>query len=277
MKSVLIAGLVGMIFLAGGFFLGLRLAHLPSVPKKPVMAAPVAVDSAAPPNPITPESLQKASEGMMDLNKTLQARERDLATREQHVKQREDELDAERQALNRSHEKFNRLYGEFQDRLQLVEDNELAQLRRQVDLYSAMDIAQAVDLIHAQDDNSVIRLFSMTDLKVLSRMITQWKVKYPDEAPRLLRILNGMGRVLPKDKMTIADAAASTDSAASSSPSDAIAPAAATDGITNAAPVMPDPASTASAPATNAEAASAPPAPSPVDLSAKSPAPSASN
>jgi flagellar motility protein MotE (MotC chaperone) len=261
MKNYLIVGVVGLIFLAGGFYVGLRLAPLPAPKKNPVQTA--SKTPAPTPEAISLETLRKTTEGMMDINQALQAREHDVAAREKRVQEQEEELAAERAALDRSHDKFKDLYSQFQQRLELVDSAEQDQLQRQVVMYNSMDTAQSVDLIRGLDDSTVIRLFSIMDVKPLGKMVSAWKAKYPADAPRLLAVLDGMGRVVPKDKMALPDGASAPDAAAApaapvetSAPTDSPATPVADLAAPTAAPDMPasPPAPDPSAPDTSAKA-----------------------
>lgn len=275
MKNYLIGGVIGLLFMAGGFWFGLRLA-----PKPPAKKVAATTKAPAPtPEAISLETLRKTTEGMMDINQALQAREREVAAREKRVHEEEDEIAAERSALDRSHDKFKELYAEFQQRLELVDNNEQDQLQRQVTIYNSMDPTQSVDLIRAMDDPTVIKLFSIMDVKPLTKTVSAWKAKYPTDGPRILAMLNGMGRVVPKDKMIMPDGAsasnAGTDSAApaadnsapasadpnATSTTDAPAPAAAPDNSTDNTTVKSDPLappSDAPAPAATSDAPAAP-------------------
>jgi hypothetical protein len=274
MKSVIISGVAGLAFLGGGFFAGMKLSPLPKVPAKTSAPAATVAAPTAIADPITPESLKKTSEELTDLNKNLQQREHDVAVREQAVKQREDEMDAERDALNRSHQKFNQLYGEFQQRLQLVESNEIDQLKRQDDLYTTMDVASAVDLVRGRDDSAVTRLFSVMEVKELAKFVAQWKTKYPDDAARLLRLLDGMGRVVPKDEMAMPDAAVPTSDTGVVAPPatlpDASTPSAASSPAPDAAGPVSDP---NAAPAADPGAAAPNSLSSPAEASTNAPPP----
>jgi hypothetical protein len=252
MKNYLIGGVVGLLFLAGGFYVGLRFAPRP-VPKKALVTTAAKVAAPAP-EAISLDILRKTTERMMEVNQALQARAHDVAAREQRVHEEEEELAAERAALDRSHDKFKELYGQFQQRLELVDSTEQDQLQRQVVMYNSMDPAQSIDLIRGLDDSTVTRLFSIMETKPLAKLVSAWKTKYAADAPRLLSILDGMGRVVPKDKMTMPEntgtaeassaPAASSDSAATPV-ADAAAPAATPN--TPASAPAPDPAADTSA------------------------------
>ena len=242
MKNILIGLVVGMLSMGGGFFFGLHLKPIPA-PKKAV-PAPVAAAAPAPHEAFSVDTLRKTSEDMMDVNDALKAREKTVAAREKKARETEDELAAERAALDRSHDKFKALYAQFQGRLQLVEANEQDQLQRQVIVYNAMDPVQAADLVRNLDDGTVIRLFSMMETKPLARLVSAWKTKYPKDAPRLLLAFDGMGRVVPKDKITLPADAPATDSGTVTAPAVPVT-------LTDSAPAAPaaGPASDASAPA----------------------------
>ncbi len=262
MKNLVIAGVIGLAFMSGGFWFGLRLAPLPPPRAK---EAPVHAQSAAAstPAPISMEALKKTSESMMALNQALQLREQRVAAREQKAKAREEELDAEREALDRSHEKFKLLFGEFQQRLQLVEASQLDQLQKQAVLYGAMGTTQSIELIRGMDDSSMTRLFSVMDVKPLAKLVAEWKTKYPDDTPRLLRALDGMAQVMPKEKIALSDSTAAPDSGSPGS----LAPSA------NQAPEASAPNSTATPPADeNATAATPSPTAAPDSSSATTPA-----
>jgi flagellar motility protein MotE (MotC chaperone) len=211
-KNLAIGGVVGLIFMSGGFWFGLRLVHVPVPKKAPAVAtAKGAATPAASRDAISIDALKKTSEGMMDVNQALQVREQAVVAREKKALQVEDELAAERAALDRSHEKFHALYGQFQQRLQLVSANEADQLQRQLDIYTTMDPAQTADLIRALDDGTIVRLFSIMETKSLAKLVAAWKTKYPADSTRLLTALTGMGRVMPQDKMALNDSAAPAD------------------------------------------------------------------
>jgi flagellar motility protein MotE (MotC chaperone) len=210
MKNAIIAGVVGLLFMGGGFYAGMQL--MPKVaPKVAAVPAPTEVKlpgNAVPtpvPDAITLDTLKKTSESMMSLNQQLALREQRLAEREQKVRQHEDEITAERTALDASHEKFKQLFGEFKNRLQLVDDSEREQLTKQAELYDAMGPDQSIELIRSMDDATVGRLFSVMDTKPLAKLVTQWKTKYPEDGPRLLATLNATATVLPKEKIAISD------------------------------------------------------------------------
>jgi flagellar motility protein MotE (MotC chaperone) len=270
-KNLAIGGAVGLLFMVGGFFGGMRFVHVP-VPKKIAAVAPTAkAPVAASRDAISIDALRKTSQNMMDVNQALQARELAVAAREKKAREREDELDAERAALDRSHAKFKELYAQFEQRLQLVTANESDQMQRQMTIYTKMDPAEAADLLRALDDGTIVRFFSIMDTKPLANLVSAWKAKYPADSTRLLTALTQMGTVMPQDKIALSDPAAS-------------APASGADANATPAPVADDaPASTdASAntppPDTGAPAnASATPAASPTgDSTASTPTDSAS-
>jgi hypothetical protein len=214
MKNLVIAGVIGLVFMAGSFWFGLRLAPAPPPRAKEASVHEQAQNTApSKPDPIGLETLKKTSETMMTLNQTLQVREQNVAAREQKAKQREDELNAERAALDRSHEKFKLLFGEFQQRLQLVEASQLDQLQKQAGLYNAMGTTQSIELVRAMDDLSMTRLFSVMDVKPLAKLVAEWKTKYPDDTPRLLQALDGMAQVMPKEKIALSIPTTAPDSA----------------------------------------------------------------
>ena len=209
MKNAIIGGVVGLLFMGGGFFFGLKLKPLPA-PPAPVVAAVAPVEDKKPRvilpkpgSPLTVDVLRKTSESMMNLNDALQDREKAVALRELKVQQREDELAAERTALDRSHGKFKELYNEFQSRLNLVEANQVAQIQKQAELYDSMGTTQSIDLIRELDDSAMIRLFSVMDTKPLGKLIAEWKTKYPADVPRIMHNLDGMGQVMPKEKIAL--------------------------------------------------------------------------
>jgi len=239
MKNLIIAAIIGVAFMTGGFWYGLRLKPVPPPHSKEV-SAPATVAAAPAPPPISIETLKKTSETMMALNEALQARERNVAEREQKAQEREDELSAERGALDRSHEKFKALFNEFQQRLQLVEASQLDQLQKQAELYSAMGTTQSIELIRAMDDSSMTRLFSVMDIKPLSKLVAEWKTKYPEDTPRLLHALDGMAQVMPKDKIALSDPTTAPDSTSPASPAPAANPS--PDAPAPDAPATPSPA-----------------------------------
>jgi hypothetical protein len=215
-KNLVIGGVVGLLFMSGGFYFGLKLVHVP----KPKAVAIATADKAATLTPAARETLsldalKKTTEGMMDVNQALQVREQAVAAREKKAQQIEDELVAERAALDRSHAKFHELYGQFQQRLQLVSASEADQLQRQMEIYTTMDPAQTADLIRALDDGTIVRLFSMMETKSLAKLVSAWKTKYPADSTRLLTALTAMGHVMPQDKMALndSDAPAATPTA----------------------------------------------------------------
>ena len=267
MKNLLISGAIGLVFLAGGFFLGFHLVPKPA----PKPATPVKTAAAAPaPAPVkaafTVDSLKKTTEGLWDLNQALQVREQAVATREKKAAQAEAELAAESKALDETHRQFQELYGEFQKRLQLITTNQYEQLQKQATIYSAMEPASSVDFIRAMDDGSVLRLFAVLEEKDLSKIVAAWKEKYPADTQRVLFMLSRMGQVVPADQVALpqlpavpatattsgtpvdaapsdsgpAPAAAPTDSTsasnASPAPTSGSAPASSTDSSTPAAP-----------------------------------------
>jgi hypothetical protein len=241
MKNLIIFILIGASFLLSGFWFGMRLAPMPKKPApKPVAAATA---PAAPREVISIDTLRQTSQNLMSVNAALQAREQSVAAREKAVGQHEEELTAERAALDQVHTHFKELYGEFQQRLQLVEDSETEQLQRQVTIFNAMDATQSADLIRALDDGTIVRLFSLMDTKPLSKLVTAWKAKYPNDAPRLLAALNGMGRVIAKDKVVLPDSPPAVDAtagASSPSPDDSAAAPDANSGTTTAPSSSPD-------------------------------------
>jgi hypothetical protein len=277
MKNLLIASFIGLLFMGGGFWFGMKLMPVPSAPGKGIAAAAsTTAASAANASTISLDALKKTSETMMSLNEALQIRERNVAAREQKVKQQEDEIAAERSALDRSHEKFKALFDEFQQRLQLVEASQMDQLQKQASLYESMGADQSVDLVRAMDDASVTRLFSVMDDKILAKMISEWKTKYPGDTPRLLAALNSMAEVQPKEKIALSEPTVPSDSSspdaspAPTSPApDAATPAATPDPTTTATP---DPGTMAGAPA-DPNTTSTPAS----DPNATSPAPSDAN
>jgi hypothetical protein len=261
MKNLIIAGVVGLVFMAGGFFVGMKLVPVPPPPAK--VAAVKAVDSTNPlQGPISMDALRKASQSMMNLNDSLRAREQNVAAREERAKQKEDELVAERAALNRAHEKFKELYLEFQQRLQLVDANETDRLQKEASLFLTMDSAQAIDLLRAMDDSGIIRIFSVMDVKPLGRLVSDWKAKYPNDTPRLLNALDGMSQVMPKDKIAIADPITPADTAAPTDTSTPTTSAPATDSTTPDTTTAPaaDPNASTTTPAPTDSTASTPPA-----------------
>jgi hypothetical protein len=224
MKNALIAGVVGLLFMAGGFAVGFKMMPKPKTPPAPpvvaatTMTPPGAAVPMPTPDAISMDTLKKSSESMLSLNLALAQREKQVAAREAKVKEREDELTAERAALDSSHEKFKTLFNDFQGRLQLVEANQLQQLQKQAEFYDAMGPDQSIELIRTMDDNAITRLFSVMDTKPLAKLVSAWKTKYPDDANRLLRALNNTAQVMDKDKMALNDplntAPAATDSPA---------------------------------------------------------------
>ncbi len=217
MKNIIIVALVGLSFLTSGFLAGLRFAPMP---KKPVHVAAVKVA----PKPVDPkvafsvDSLKRASENMQSINDALQAREQAVAAREKAATQKEDELAAERAALDRLHAQFKTLYGQFQQRLQLVTDTETGALQRQVTIFDAMDPAQAIDLVHSLDDSTITRLFALMEDKPLAKIVSAWKQKYPADTARLLTDLNGIGRVVAKAKIDMPDMPPAADTSAPAPP-----------------------------------------------------------
>jgi len=267
MKNIIIAAVVGLLFMSGGFYFGLKLKPLPAPKAAPAPVAEVKQPLIPPPgSPITLELLRKTSQTMMSLNDALQAREQKVAEREARVQQREDELAAERGDLDRSHAKFKQLYAEFQSRLNLVEANQVAQLQKQADLYSAMGTTQSIELIRTMEDDEMIRLFSVMDTKPLAKLIADWKTKYPQDVPRLLHNLDGMAQVMPKEKIVLAD-----------SPPDAGPVAAPAMSPPSPDPSSPDPAAATPTPQASGETAPTGPAPTSDPASPANPAPAASS
>jgi hypothetical protein len=210
MKNALISGIVGLLFMAGGFTIGIQL--MPRPKPAPVVIAPPATmtppGAAVPvptPNAISLETLKKTSESMMALNLALSDREKRVAEREAAAQAKEDEMAAERAALDASHEKFKALFNDFQSRLQLVEANQMQELQKQAELFGAMGPEQSVEMIRTMDDSTVTRLFSVMDTKPLAKLVSAWKTKYPDDAARLLRALNNTAQVMDKDKIALND------------------------------------------------------------------------
>jgi flagellar motility protein MotE (MotC chaperone) len=294
-KNLAIGGVVGLLFMVGGFFGGMRFVHVP-VPKK---IAAVATTAKAPAvisrDAISIDALRKTSQNMMDVNQALQARELAVAAREKKAREREDELDAERAALDRSHAKFKELYTQFEQRLQLVTANESDQMQRQMTIYTTMDPAEAADLLRALDDGTIVRFFSIMDTKPLANLVSAWKAKYPADSTRLLTALTQMGTVMPQDKIALSDPAApapvsdanatpapapasdaapaSTDTSANTPPPDTGAPSNASADNSTAPAAAPSADSTASTPM---DASSAPAAPA-SDTSSASTSSSTSN
>jgi hypothetical protein len=262
MKNYIIASVVGLVFMGGGFFVGMRL--MPTPPPAPKVAAtPATTGANLTQGPISMEALRKASESMMTLNQSLQEREQKVAAREERAKQREVELQTERAALNRSHDKFKELFMDFKQRLQLVDTNETDQLQKEATIFMSMDSAQAIDLIRAMDDPAMIRLFSVMDVKPLAKLIADWKVKYPNDTPRLLAAMDGMSQVMPKDKIALTDPTTGTDAGASSqaspTPDTSMAPDSTTPDATAAPAADPNAPATTTPPADpNSSAAPAP-------------------
>lgn len=283
---MLIAGVIGLLFMIGGFAVGLKLMPVP--PHAPVKAATAAVATtpglnASPtaPDPISLDSLKQTSQSMMSLNEALKLRENQVTEREQKVRAREDELVAEREALDNSHDKFKALFTEFKQRLDLVETHQVEDLQKQADLYQSMGADQAIDLIRSMDDPAVTRLFSVMDVKPLGKLVAQWKTKYPDDAPRLMHALDNMAKVMPKEKITLADSAPDSSAPAATTP-DSAPPAAAVPTANETAPSAPaaSPVADTVAPAPTAEAPSDSSAPTPVatpDAAAPASTPSTQN
>jgi hypothetical protein len=263
MKNMIISGLIGTAVMAGGFWYGMRVAPVPPPKPKPVATqtqTPGATAEPAAPDVIGVEALKKTSEAMMTLNQALQAREKNIALREQKAKEKEDELVAERTALDRTHEHFKTLFNEFQTRLHLVEAKQADELQKQATLYTTMSIDQSIELIRAMDDSDMTRLFSVMDTKPLSKLIAAWKAKYPNDSQRILGVLDGMGRVLPKDQIALNDPPSNANAGSPDSP--APAPAAVPDSSVapaDSTPAPTTPSSTPSpAPATDPSAPAAP-------------------
>jgi hypothetical protein len=280
MKNALIAGVIGLLFMAGGFAVGLKMMPKPKAPPAP--PAPVATTMTPPgaavpvptPDAISMDTLKKTSESMMALNLALAEREKHVAEREAKAQQREDELDAERAALDSSHEKFKALFQDFQARLQLVEANQLQQLQKQAEFYNDLGPEQSIELIRTMDDNTMTRLFSVMETKSLAKLVTIWRAKYPDESDRLVRALNNTAQVIDKDKMVLNDPL-TTAPAAPAQETSAPAPAADSSAPAPAAPApspAPAPAPDANAP-DNAAPAVPPLAPPPEPKSPANPRP----
>ncbi len=84
MKNMIIAGVVGLLFMVGGFFVGGKLAPKPPAPTpKPVVVTPPA-DPTIPPTTgtVTMDAMRKASESMMNLNAALREREQKVTEQE---------------------------------------------------------------------------------------------------------------------------------------------------------------------------------------------------
>ena len=189
MKNALITGILGLIFMAGGFAVGFKMMPVP----KPIVVAPPPPTEVTPagaavpvpaPDAISMDTLKKTSQSMMDLNLALADREKRVTEREAKLQQEESEMAAERVAMDSSHEKFKAMFNDFQSRLELVEANQQEQLQKQAELYYAMGPDQAIEMIRAMDDSMVTRLFSVMDTKPLAKLVTAWKTKYPDEIGR---------------------------------------------------------------------------------------------
>ena len=112
------------------------------------------------------------------------------------------------------------------------------------------------------DDATITRLFSVMDTKPLGKLVAQWKTKYPEDGARLLALLDGMAQVMPKEKIALSDADASSaaSAAASGTPAPDSTTAPAPDAATQP-PASPDagasPATTP-APAPTSDSSSAP-------------------
>jgi hypothetical protein len=269
MKNIIICVLVGLSFLTSGFWVGLRFAPMP---KKPApVAAPAAALAASPLPPkeaFSLDALQRASQNMQSVNDALQAREQAVTAREKAVAQKEDELVAERAALDRVHAHFKQLYAEFQDRLQLVSDTQTGALERQVTIFNSMDPLQSVDLVRSLDDPTVTRLFALMEDKPLAKLVGAWKQKYPMDTVRLLTDLNGIGRVVAKDKIDLPDNPPAADTGAPAPPASSdvsTPPAAATPDSTTPDASAPAPAATPDANTAAAPDSSATPPAAPAD------------
>ncbi len=262
MKNALISGILGLLFMGGGFAVGFKMMPKP----KPVVVAAPAPTTVTPPGAAVPmptpdaismDTLRKTSESMMALNLALSEREKRVIEREAKLQQEEDQIAAERNALDATHVKFKAMFNDFQGRLQVVEANQQEQLQRQAELYYAMGPDQAIELIRATDDNTLTKLFAVMDTKPLAKLVGAWKTKYPDDSARLLRTLGNTGSVIDKSKIAINDSISNDATAPvpSTAPTPDAAPAAAPDATTPA----PAPAPDASTPA---------PVPAPTDSSA---------
>jgi hypothetical protein len=247
MKNLIVATIIGLLFMVGGFGVGMKLAPTPPPKSKATAQAQATAKSA--PEAISIDTLRQTSETMMSLSQALQDREQKVAAREEKVKEKEDELAAERGALDRSHEKFKALFDEFQQRLILVEANQTEQLQKEADVYSAMGTDQSIELIRAMDDPAMIRLFSVMDTKPLGKLVAQWKTKYPDDVPRLLHALDSMAQVMPKEKIALTDPPTTADSSSPDSSAPATAPTADAPAPDPTATPPTDPNATASTPA----------------------------
>lgn len=240
-RNLAIVGAVALLFMSGGFYFGLKLVHVPA-PKKPaaMAAAKAPATPAVARDVISINALKKTSENMEDMNQALQVREQAVAAREKKARQVEDELAAERAALDRSHAKFHELYGQFQQRLQLVSASENDQLQRQMAIYTAMDPAQAADLMRSLNDGTIVRLFSMMETKPLAKLVAAWKTKYPADSTRVLTALTTMGRVMPEDKIALADSTLPAEATANAASADVPATDAASDSGNGAVPTAKD-------------------------------------
>jgi len=266
MKNLIIATIIGLLFMAGGFGVGMKLAPK-QVPKIKAPAEAQAAGKTAP-EAISIDTLRKTSETMMSLNQALQDREQKVAEREEKVKEKEDELAAERAALDRSHEKFKVLFDEFQQRLQLVEANQTEQLQKEAELYSSMGTDQSIELIRAMEDPAMIRLFSVMDTKPLGKLVAAWKTKYPEDVPRLLHALDGMAQVMPKEKIALTDPTTTPDTGSTEAPAPAATPTA------DAPPSAPTPDASATAPEPSAPTSADPSATTSTPSTASTPDPS---
>ena len=157
MKAAIIAAVLGLLFMIGGFSAGMFLAPHVAVPTPPVVHAPTAPSPAYDNRPktsaITPEALRKTSDDLFALNQTLQSKKVELDDFERKLKERSEELKEERAALDRSHKKLSGLFALLQQRLDLVEAKQMDQVQKQVDLFQSMDMPQAIDLMRAMDDH----------------------------------------------------------------------------------------------------------------------------
>lgn len=256
MKNALISGILGLLFMAGGFAVGFKMMPKP----KPVVVAAPAPTTVTPPGAAVPmptpdaismDTLKKTSESMMALNLALSEREKRVNEREAKLQQEEDQIAAERNALDDSHAKFKAMFNDFQNRLQVVEANQQEQLQKQAELYYAMGPDAAIELIRATDDNTLTKLFAVMDTKPLAKLVDAWKTKYPDDSARLLRTLNNTGSVIDKSKIAINDSISNDATAPASAPTPTpdTAPAAAPDATAPAPTPAPDASTPAPAPA----------------------------
>ena len=110
MKNLIIATIIGLLFMAGGFGVGMKLAPK-QVPKIKAPAEAQAAGKTAP-EAISIDTLRKTSETMMSLNQALQDREQKVAEQAK-IRAHQDE---QRRAIAQGEEKIQSLLAALKGR-----------------------------------------------------------------------------------------------------------------------------------------------------------------